>query len=65
MIYSNSTRIDSERMSAEIIVLKDRIAGYQETVHSLQASLKKSEHTKKKQKEDYEALLSEKDAIIK
>lgn len=65
MIYSNSTWVDSERMSAEIIVLKDRIAGYQETVHSLQSSLKKSEHTKKKQKEDYEVLLTEKDAVIK
>ena len=65
MIYSNSTRVDFERMSAEIIVLKDRIAGYQEKVHSLQASLKKSEHTKRKLKEDFESLLAEKEAVIK
>ncbi len=30
MIYSNSGRVSLERMSAEIIELKDRILGYQE-----------------------------------
>lgn len=65
MIYSNSKRVDSERMSAEIIALKDRIVVYQETIHSLQGSLKKSENTRNKQKIKYESSLAEKDAIIK
>lgn len=65
MLYSNSKRVDAERMSAEIIVLKDRILGYQEAVKNLQASLKSVQKTKEKQKESYEATISEKDAIIK
>lgn len=40
MLYSNSKRVDTERMSAEIIILKDRILGYQAVFKSLQVSLK-------------------------
>lgn len=65
MIYSNSKRVDSERMSAEIVALKDRIAVYQETIHRLQNSLKKSESTRSKQEVNYKSSLAEKDAIIK
>lgn len=65
MIYSNSKRVDSERMSAEIISLKDRMLGYQELLKSLQGSLKSSESARAKQKNDYESTIDEKDAIIK
>lgn len=65
MLYSNSKRVDTERMSAEIIVLKDRILGYQAAVKSLQVSLISAKKTKEKQKESYEATIAEKDAIIK
>ena len=65
MIYSNSKRVDTERMSAEIIVLKDRILGYQETIKGLQNSLKSSEASKEKQKKSYESTITEKDAIIR
>lgn len=65
MLYSNSKRVDIERMSAEILALKDRILGYQESVKGLQNSLKASENAKEKQKKTYEAALSEKDAVIK
>ena len=63
MIYSNSGRVSLERMSAEIIQLKDRIQGYQEQIHSLQDALKRSENSKEKQKNSYEEKLAEKDAI--
>ena len=46
MIYSNSKRIDLERMSSEIITLKDRIVEYQESVKSLQNSLRNAEKSK-------------------
>lgn len=65
MIYSNSKRIDSERMVSEIIQLKDRILGYQETIKSLQNSLRNAEKTKASQKQSYESAIAEKDAIIK
>lgn len=65
MIYSNSKRVDTERMSAEIIALKDRILGYQETIKGLKGSLKLSEASKEKQKSSYEATIAEKDAIIR
>lgn len=65
MIYSNSKHVGIERMSAEIIALKDRILGYQETIKSLQGSLKSSEAAREKQKNTYEAAIAEKDAIIK
>lgn len=61
MLYSNSKRVDSERMSAEILSLKDRVLGYQETIKSLQGCLKSAERAKARQ----EAALAEKDAIIK
>ena len=65
MIYSNSKRVESEKMSTEIITLKDRIIGYQDTIHSLRQSLKSTESTNKKQKATYEDAIAEKDAIIK
>lgn len=65
MIYSNSKRVDSERMSAEIITLKDRILDYQEQIKSLQGSLKSYGSAMAKQKSDFESMVSEKDAIIK
>lgn len=65
MIFSNSKRVDIERMSAEIIALKDRILGYQETIKCLQGSLKSAESSKEKQKNTYETMIAEKDAIIK
>lgn len=65
MIYSNSKRLNVERMSAEIIALKDRILGYQEQTKSLQGSLKSSESARAKQKNDLENVIAEKDAIIK
>lgn len=65
MLYSNSKRVELERMSAEVITLKDRVLGYQETVKSLQSSLKSAEAAKVRQKETYEAAIAEKDAIIK
>lgn len=65
MLYSNSKRVASERMSAEIIQLKDRILGYQENVKGLQDSLRSALKTNKKQKDTYETMLAEKDAVIK
>lgn len=65
MIYSNSRRVSLERMSAEIIELKDRILGYQEQNRALQDALKRSENSKEKQKNSYEEKLSERDAIIR
>ena len=65
MIYSNSKNIDFERLSAEVVKLKDRILGYQEQVKSLQGSLKSSEAAKERQKQRYESIISEKDAIIR
>ncbi len=41
MIYSNSKRVDLERMSAEIIILKDRISNYQENIRSLQNTVRR------------------------
>ncbi len=46
MIYSNSRRVSPERMSAEIIELKDRILGYQEQNRALRDALKRSENSK-------------------
>lgn len=65
MLYSNSKRVDLERMSVEIINLKDRILGYQENVKSLQSSLKSALKTNAKQKKTYEITLAEKDAVIR
>lgn len=65
MLYSNSKHVDLERMSAEIISLKDRVLGYQDTIKSLQGSLKSAENAKARQEETYEAAIAEKDAIIK
>lgn len=65
MLYSNSKRVDAERMSSEIISLKDRVLGYQESIKSLQSSLKSVEKAKNRQEKAYQASLTEKDAIIK
>lgn len=65
MIYSNSKRVSLERMSAEIISLKDRIQDYQERCHSLTSALARCEKSKEKMKAAYEELLSERDALIK
>lgn len=65
MIYSNSKRVESEKMSAEIIILKDRIVGYQDKIHNLRQSLKSAVLTNKKQKATYEDSIAEKDAILK
>ena len=48
MIYSNSKRVSLERMSAEIINLKDRIQDYQERCHSLTNALARCEKSKEK-----------------
>lgn len=58
MLYSNSKRVASERMSVEIIQLKDRILGYQENVKGLQDSLRSALKTNKKQKAAYETMLA-------
>lgn len=55
MIYSNSKRIDLERVSAENICLKDRIVGYQATIKGLQGSLKSVKKTKDKSQQAYES----------
>lgn len=65
MIYSNSRNVSLERMSAEIISLKDRIQDYQQRCHSLNSALMRSEKSKEKMKADYQEQLLEKDAIIK
>ena len=65
MIYSNSKRVDSERMASEILQLKDRILGYQESIKGLRRSLNHVEKAKELQKESYESIIAEKDAIIK
>lgn len=65
MIYSNSKRVSLERMSAEIINLKDRIQDYQERCHSLTNALARCEKSKEKMKAAYEEMLSERDALIK
>lgn len=65
MLYSNSKRVDAERMSSEIISLKDRVLGYQESIKSLQSSLKSVENAKNRQEKACLASLTEKDAIIK
>lgn len=65
MLYSNSKHVDAERMSSEIISLKDRVLGYQESIKSLQSSLKSVENAKNRQEKAYLASLAEKDAIIK
>ena len=54
MIYSNSKRVSLERMSAEIINLKDRIQDYQERCHSLTNALARCEKSKEKMKAAYE-----------
>ena len=56
---------DFDRVFEEYTKLRDRILGYQERVKSLQASLKASERSKQEQKDDYEARIAEKDAVIK
>lgn len=65
MIYSNSKNVSSKTLSAEIVSLKDRIVGHQSTIDSLRRSLKSLESAITKQKNDYENIISEKDAIIK
>lgn len=65
MIYSNSKRVSLERMSAEIINLKDRIQDYQERCHSLTNALARCEKSKEKMKAAYEEMLSKRDALIK
>lgn len=65
MIYSSSKNVSLERMSAEIIELKDRIQDYQERCHDLNNALRRSEKSKEKMKLDYQEQLAEKDAIIK
>ena len=65
MIYSSSKNIGYERLSAEVVQLKDRILGYQEQVKSLQGSLRSAEAAKERQKQHYESIIAEKDAVIK
>ena len=65
MLYSNSKNVSLERMSAEIIELKDRIQDYQERRHSLNSALKKSEKSKEEMKLDYQEQLAGKDAVIR
>lgn len=65
MIYSNSKRVSLERMSSEIINLKDRIQDYQERCHSLASALARCEKSKEKMKAAYEKMLSEKDELIR
>lgn len=65
MIYSNSKNVSLKTMSAEIVSLKDRIIGYQDTIESLRSSLKSAELRREKQQNEYESIIVEKDAIIK
>lgn len=60
MLYSNIKRVDTQRMSAEIIALKYRIFGYQVAIKNLQRSLKSVEKTKAKQKETYKSTILQK-----
>ncbi len=48
-----------------IIEQKDRILGYQERNRELSKALKTAREAKKKQKEEYDSVIAEKDAIIK
>lgn len=65
MIYSNSKNVSLERMSAEIINLKDRIQDYQERCHSLNNAIARAEKSKEKMRITYEEKLAEKDAVIR
>lgn len=65
MIYSNSKRVDNERMSMEILELKDRIMGYQQENISYRRSWESAVAAKEKQKINYENKIAERDAIIK
>ncbi len=65
MSCSQRNRIDFERISAENLILKDRILGYQETIHGLRGAIKKAQTSKEKQAAIYKSTLAQKDAIIK
>ena len=55
----------SEKATAEIVKLKDRILGYQEQVASLRDSVKRLKQSKDSARKQYKESLAEKDAIIK
>ena len=55
---------DFDKVFEEYTKLRDRILGYQERMKSLQTSLKASEKSKQKQKDDYEAKIAEKERSI-
>jgi hypothetical protein len=56
---------DFERLSAENIVLKDRILGYQEKVHDLRRSLRDAKALIEKTKNARDDRIAEKDAVIR
>jgi len=62
---SGNLHADFDKVFEAYTKQKDRILTYQERIKSLQSSLKASEKSKQKQKDEYESKISEKDAIIK
>lgn len=56
---SNSKRVDTERMSSEFIILKNRLLDYQERIKGLSDSQKSSGAVKEKQKNSYGSAIAE------
>ena len=65
MKYTGNLRHDFDRANEIIIEQKDRILDYQEQNRELSRALKAAREAKKKQKEEYESVIAEKDAIIR
>lgn len=65
MIYSNSKNVSLERMSAEILTLKDRMLGYQEKNANLQGTVRRLEKTLESERKQHKESIAERDAIIK
>jgi hypothetical protein len=61
---SGDIRRDFEKVTAENLQLKDRILGYQECIKDLRTSLKRTQESREKQKNDFKSEIAEKDAII-
>ena len=65
MKYTGNLRHDFDRANEIIIEQKDRILDYQEQNRELSRALKAAREAKKKQKEEYDSVIAEKDAIIR
>lgn len=63
--YTGDLRRDFDRANEIIVEQKDRILGYQERNKELSKALKTAREAKQKQKEEYDSVIAEKDAIIK